>query len=201
MAGGALFVGPFLREPAAADPEGDDPGRLVSEIDIPFDEDVAMFEEEFELPLHSALRGASDALFGADELAARGLIERARLAPGRDAYESYCIGCHGGTGDGAGPAARHLDPRPRNFRRGIFKFTSTGSGLPPLRRDLFQTVTRGLSGSSMPDFRLINEERRWDLVEYVRYLALRGSFEQRPRAVPRGGRGQLRCLPRDGRQG
>ena len=81
-------------------------------------------------------------------------------------------------GDGAGPAAIHLSPRPRNFRSGIFKFTSTNSGERPLPRDLFSTITRGLKGSSMPDFRLLSEELRWDIVEYVRYLGLRGEFEQ-----------------------
>ena len=30
----------------------------------------------------------------------------------------------------------------------------------------------------MPEFRLYSEEFRWDMVEYVRYLAIRGEFEQ-----------------------
>ena len=35
-----------------------------------------------------------------------------------------------------------------------------------------------MSGASMPDFRLLSEEKRWDVVEYVRYLSIRGEFEQ-----------------------
>jgi len=30
----------------------------------------------------------------------------------------------------------------------------------------------------MPEFRLVNEEKRWDLVEYVRWLSMKGEFEQ-----------------------
>ena len=30
----------------------------------------------------------------------------------------------------------------------------------------------------MPGFRLLSEEKRWDLVEYVRWLSIRGEFEQ-----------------------
>ena len=32
--------------------------------------------------------------------------------------------------------------------------------------------------SATPEFRLVNEEKRWDLVEYVRWLAMKGEFEQ-----------------------
>lgn len=176
----ALFALPFLRDPDAADPEGDDPGRLVSEIDIAFDEDVAVFEEEIGLELGAFLTEASDEWFGLDSrhLRSSGLIERRRVEPGRRAYQALCVGCHGDNGDGAGPAARHLVPRPRNFRRGLFKFTSTGSGERPLRGDFFDTITRGLTGSSMPSFVLVAEEVRWDLVEYVRYLSIKGEFEQ-----------------------
>ena len=59
----------------------------------------------------------------------------------------------------------------------MFKFTRTVTGRPPLRRDLLQTLTRGLPGSSMPDFHLVPERRR-DLVEYVRHHATCGELEE-----------------------
>ncbi len=178
--GAALFVAPFLGEPSAPDREGEDPGRRLSELDWPFDENVAELERAFETELGPSIAEASEAWFGQESIALRQdeLVELNRLAAGRQAYERYCVGCHGTSGDGAGPAARHLEPRPRNFRKGVFKFTSTPTGRPPLRRDIFQTLTRGLSGSSMPEFHLVPDERRWDLVEYVRYLAIRGEFEE-----------------------
>ncbi len=171
---------PFMRARSRADTVGDDPKRKLSELDIPFAEDVANFDADTKLNLAAALKEASSKWFGEDSehLAQSGLIQLERLAPGKFAYTRYCAGCHAGNGDGGGSAATHLEPRPRNFRKGVFKFTSTASGKPPLRRDLFQVITRGLSGSSMPNFRLLNEERRHDIVEYVRYLAVRGSFEQ-----------------------
>lgn len=180
LVGLVVMVTPFLRRPAKADPEGVDPPRAQSEVDIPFEEDVRNFESDHRLELKAAIAKASEAWFGegSAKLQASGLIQLQRLEPGRVAYGRYCVGCHSSSGDGSGSASRHLEPRPRNFRKGVFKFTSTGPGKPPLPKDIFQTITRGLSGSSMPNFRLLGEERRWDLVEYVRYLAIRGSFEQ-----------------------
>jgi mono/diheme cytochrome c family protein len=180
IAGLSLFFVPFLRTPDGMDPEGDDPGRAVSETDIPFVQDARRWEEEFQRPILEPTQAAAEAAFGAGSAAqAEGaLLSAARVRAGKVAYETHCIGCHGESGDGAGPAARHLDPRPRNLRKGMFKFTSTATMERPLREDLFGTITRGLSGSSMPDFRLLSEETRWDLVEYVRYLAIRGEFEQ-----------------------
>ena len=175
----SLFVAPFLRTADAADPEGRD-AELRSDEDLPFAEDVAFFDEDFELPLGEAIATASEEWFAmnAPALADSGLLEVNRLAAGRHAYERHCVGCHGESGNGAGSATFFLETRPRNFRRGIFKFTSTGTGERPLRRDLFRTITQGLAGSSMPGFVLLSEEIRWDMVEYVRYLAIRGEFEQ-----------------------
>ena len=36
--------------------------------------------------------------------------------------------CHGSSGAGDGPTAAFLYPRPRDYRRGLFKFTSTAQG-------------------------------------------------------------------------
>ena len=91
-------------------------------------------------------------------------------ARGQVVFENYCIGCHGPTGEGNGPAAEYLNPQPRNFQRGGFKFRSTPYGATPTRADLLRTITCGLPGSSMPGFPLVSEPQRQDVVEYVLYL-------------------------------
>ena len=52
-------------------------------------------------------------------------------------YRKHCLHCHGVTGDGNGPTAPFLWPRPRDYRRGMYKFTST-TGQKPTREDLRQ---------------------------------------------------------------
>ena len=42
----------------------------------------------------------------------------------RGLYRQHCAHCHGITGDGAGPTAAYLNPYPRDYRMGIFKFKS-----------------------------------------------------------------------------
>jgi mono/diheme cytochrome c family protein len=39
-----------------------------------------------------------------------------RLAAGRAEYEAYCMACHGLAGDGKGPVAPYMDPRPSDLR-------------------------------------------------------------------------------------
>lgn len=182
----AVLALPFLRSPDAPDWGRPDPTRNP-ETDIPFLEDVAEFdlvaaEEDFGLDgtLAELVDGASERYFARDSewLAASDILRVEQLASGERVYLRNCAGCHGLDGDGAGPAARYLVPRPRNFRHGTFKFTSTDNGMRPLRSDLMQVVTRGLAGSSMPEHRLLPDELRSDVVEYVRYLSMRGEFEQ-----------------------
>ncbi len=184
-----LFCAPFLRTRDNIGSEAGDWAR-DKDKDIPFAEDVANYEAAHGTGLAAAIAKASDEYFGQRNplevaktgakypLRADGVIDIARLVNGQEEYVLHCIGCHGVNGDGGGPAARYLNPRPRNFRKGLFKFTSTEAGARPQRRDLFQTITRGLAGSAMPEFRLLSEEKRLDLVEYVRWLGLRGEFEQ-----------------------
>jgi cytochrome c oxidase cbb3-type subunit 2 len=81
---------------------------------------------------------------------------------GRRVYRGACAPCHGERGDGDGPGARPLDPPPRDFTSGIYKFRSTPSGALPLVEDVMRTVAEGIPGTMMPGWRdhLTDEELR-----------------------------------------
>jgi DMSO reductase family type II enzyme heme b subunit len=95
------------------------------------------------------------------------------LPAGRAVYDRHCAACHGLTGDGNGPAAVWLYPKPRNFSAGQFKIKSTPGASLPTDDDLAQSVTRGLAGSSMPSFSYLTEPERRDVVQYVKHLTAR----------------------------
>ena len=96
---------------------------------------------------------------------------------GREIYFQRCSFCHGLMGDGEGPAAKFMDPRPRDFTLGTFKFRTTQSGELPTDADLFRTVSRGLSGTGMQAFddaRIKNglsETERWAVIAHIQTLA------------------------------
>jgi mono/diheme cytochrome c family protein len=92
-------------------------------------------------------------------------------------YRKRCVGCHGISGDGAGPNAATLKPYPRDFRNGTFKYTSTFGGAKPSRTDLERTLARGVPGTAMPSFARLEPGERDALVEYVIYLSIRGETE------------------------
>jgi mono/diheme cytochrome c family protein len=100
-----------------------------------------------------------------------------RLVEGRNLYMQHCLHCHGVAGDGDGPTARFLNPRPRDYRQGVFKFQSTKLGLKPRRSDLIHTLEQGIPGTYMPSFVLLGPERLTLIVDYVRWLSIRGNFE------------------------
>jgi mono/diheme cytochrome c family protein len=94
-------------------------------------------------------------------------------------YRRHCLHCHGVSGDGAGPTADFLYPRPRDYRLGLFKFTSTPNGAKPTRADLRKTVREGLHGTSMPAFDALMEPHEIEQVlDYVMFLSIRGETEQ-----------------------
>ncbi len=93
-------------------------------------------------------------------------------------YRKHCASCHGISGDGAGPSAAALSPYPRDFRWGLFKYTSTAGGAKPAADDLNRTLQRGIPGTAMPSFAKLSAEHRAALVEYVRYLSIRGETER-----------------------
>jgi cytochrome c oxidase cbb3-type subunit I/II len=105
---------------------------------------------------------------------------------GKKAFNRYCISCHGVEGDGRGPTADWVDPRPRILTSGVFKFRSTPSGTLPTDADLLRTITEGLHLTFMPRWAPITAREREDLVQYVKTLSPRFSKEPQgePIAIP-----------------
>ncbi len=93
-------------------------------------------------------------------------------------YRRNCLHCHGVSGAGDGPTAPFLYPLPRDYRKGIFKFTSTASGAKPDRDDLRRTIKNGLHGTSMPAFdALLTAAEIEQVIDYVMFLSMRGETE------------------------
>ena len=135
------------------------------------------------------LKAALDKMFGTPahpKVEAEGLdpdvIEKLRLQPaflaeGSKLYRQHCLHCHGVTGDGNGPTAPFLWPRPRDYRPGKFKFTST-PGDKPTRDDLRKTILFGLHGTSMPAFEsLMSGDDIEQVLDYIIFLSMRGETE------------------------
>jgi mono/diheme cytochrome c family protein len=99
------------------------------------------------------------------------------LVEGRHLYAEHCQHCHGVAGDGAGPTARYLNPLPRDYRKGIFKFTLTQASERACRDDLVRVIELGVPGTYMPSFKLMSPDEMESLVEYVLWLSMRGETE------------------------
>ncbi|HSB80067.1 MAG TPA: c-type cytochrome, partial [Candidatus Methylomirabilis sp.] len=109
----------------------------------------------------------------------RGLWDPARAeaqqagdpASGKAVFEKKCALCHGAEGKGDGPGAATLDPKPRDFTKGLYKIRTTASGQSPTDADLFRVITEGMIGTSMPGWKVLPEKDRWDLVAYLKTFA------------------------------
>lgn len=99
------------------------------------------------------------------------------LTHGRTLYMTHCLHCHGVSGDGNGPTAQYLNPLPRDYRQGKFKFTSTLQTEKVSRDDLKRIVKYGISGTYMPSFLLLKDDEVHAIIEYVRWLSMRGETE------------------------
>ena len=62
---------------------------------------------------------------------------------GKKHYDLLCRICHGLGGAGDGPAGLAIDPPPRNFNRGEFKFDADKDGVTGTDEDLFIVIKKG----------------------------------------------------------
>jgi mono/diheme cytochrome c family protein len=140
---------------------------------------LASYVQEGEGAQAKYLRLLEDKAIGAPAKATRAEFASAKpQAGGYSLYRRNCLHCHGVSGAGDGPTAPFLYPTPRDYRKGIFKFTSTPSGKPPHRSDLRRTISNGLHGTSMPAFHsLMSPPEIEQVIDYVIFLSMRGETE------------------------
>jgi mono/diheme cytochrome c family protein len=101
------------------------------------------------------------------------------LALGERLYRQNCAACHGDQGGGDGPAAKFLQPKPRNFGEDKFRLVSTVNRVPS-DEDLLFVLEHGMPGSAMFPFAHLSETERQALVRHVRQLT-RTAFSERMR--------------------
>ncbi len=102
------------------------------------------------------------------------------LERGKTLYNRYCAFCHGKKGDGNGQAGHVLFPKPRDFTDGIFKVRTTPTGDPPTDEDIYNIISYGIPGSSMPSF---IETREGDLKAVVKYVKALADITEEPSRV------------------
>lgn len=86
------------------------------------------------------------------------------LARGQAVYAAQCASCHGATGAGDGALAASLDPKP-------IAFTDAERARSRSLMALYQVVSQGVSGTSMPSFTALSDEDRWAVAFYIGTLA------------------------------
>jgi mono/diheme cytochrome c family protein len=86
---------------------------------------------------------------------------KGRLTDGAGFYRANCVACHGELGDGAGPRAYFINPKPRNF-------TEAASRARYNRIALYAAVAEGRNGSEMPAWsKVATPQQIADVAEYV----------------------------------
>jgi len=80
---------------------------------------------------------------------------------GQAFYLQNCVACHGVNGDGKGPRAYFILPKPRNFRHPASRHNFN-------RSRLYQAIARGTRGSDMPAWdTVLTPQEIANLAEYV----------------------------------
>ena len=91
------------------------------------------------------------------------------LNRGANLYNVYCAACHGAGGDGQAQAAEALDPPPRDFTRGMYKFRSTPFGTLPTDEDLQLIISRGIPQTWMPGWtEVLSEPQIDDVIVFLK---------------------------------
>lgn len=107
-------------------------------------------------------------------LAASPALAAGDPAAGKTLYTTNCASCHGDSGKGDGPVGSVLNPPPRDFTQGGFKFDANGDGTPGEDEDLKMVITKGagaFGGSPlMAPWPTLSDTDIANVVAYIRTL-------------------------------
>ena len=92
-------------------------------------------------------------------------------------YQKRCAHCHGEEGDGTGPAAEFMYPKPRDFTLAVFKYKTTHADSEfPTDEDLRKTIKEGLTGTGMPGWKTILSDAEIDAL--IKKIKVFGEWDE-----------------------
>lgn len=96
----------------------------------------------------------------------------AQLERGQVLYRDFCLPCHGPQGRGRGPVVNHDGERnaANNNRMPFIPAIDLTSGTGPQRSDGYIWGIIHNGRGLMPEYRRVDREDRWYVIEYVRHL-------------------------------
>lgn len=107
---------------------------------------------------------------------------------GAKLYQAQCASCHGASGDGNGPLAKQLEPKPIDF-------TDRERARARSVMALYQVITQGVEGTSMSAFSTLPEMDRWAVAFYVGTLSYDTSAVERGSVLFGKDEGVRKALP------
>lgn len=149
LVGSAIWYSEVTTEPAPATPRKLVP-ETVSPEDVVFADTDISARKGKQLPPVDVLKAAAG--------------DPKQIQDGSRLFAENCVSCHGSSGRGDGPAAKSLQPPPRDLTR------STGWKNGTRLSDLFRTLTLGLVGTRMPAFDYLTHEQRFAIAHFATSL-------------------------------
>ncbi len=96
---------------------------------------------------------------------------KGNLTNGATVYKKNCAGCHGNTGEGNGPAASSLKPKPANFVSTAYKDSKGKNPRDYTDAEALDIINNGRKGTAMPAWKKqLSAEQITDVLAYIRSL-------------------------------